>query len=210
MFRKHGLMCRKTHSAQKPLIVPQSAGHRLVLLILLITTLNAASNTGSTITLGLLIPAVIVARDHSPPALLHGITSSQFNICGGFISQVSMEDRGKIKTLWNWASWGKVSLFALKLSAKLLVCLSRGTSLMTQMIKNLRAIQETWVWSLGWDDPLEEGMATHSSILAWRIPWPEEPGRLQSMGWQRDGQKDPQFSSYSHWCLQLRSWNLLN
>ena len=92
-------MCRKTHSAQKPLIVPQSAGHRLVLLILLITTLNAASNTGSTITLGLLIPAVIVARDHSPPALLHGITSSQFNICGGFISQVSMEDRGKIKTL---------------------------------------------------------------------------------------------------------------
>ena len=44
--------------------------------------------------------------------------------------------------------------------------------------------QETWVRSLGWEDPLEEGMATHSGILAWRIPWTEEPGRLQSMGFQ--------------------------
>ena len=45
--------------------------------------------------------------------------------------------------------------------------------------------QEAWVWSLGWDDPLEEGMTTHSNILAWRIPWIEEPGGLQSMGSQR-------------------------
>ena len=55
------------------------------------------------------------------------------------------------------------------------------------MIKNLTAIQETWVWSLGREDPLEKGMATHSSILAWRIPWTEEPGGLQSMGSQRVG-----------------------
>ena len=47
--------------------------------------------------------------------------------------------------------------------------------------------QETWVPSLGWEDPLEEGMATHSSILAWRIPQTEEPGRLQSIGSQRAG-----------------------
>ena len=47
------------------------------------------------------------------------------------------------------------------------------------------AIQETWVRSLGWEDPLEKEMATHSSILAWRIPWTEEPGGLQSMGSQR-------------------------
>ena len=46
------------------------------------------------------------------------------------------------------------------------------------------AMQETWVCSLGWEDPLEEGMATHSSIPDWRIPWTEEPGRLQSMGLQ--------------------------
>ena len=48
-------------------------------------------------------------------------------------------------------------------------------------------MQETWVQSLGWEDPLEKGMSTHSSILAWRIPWTEEPGRLQSMGSQRVG-----------------------
>ena len=53
------------------------------------------------------------------------------------------------------------------------------------MIKNLPAIQETWVQSLGWEDTLERGMATHSSILAWRIPRTKEPGGLQFMGWQR-------------------------
>ena len=53
------------------------------------------------------------------------------------------------------------------------------------MVKNLPAMQETWVQSLGWDDPLEKGMATHSSILAWRIPWTEELGRLESMGLQK-------------------------
>ena len=52
-------------------------------------------------------------------------------------------------------------------------------SLVARMIKNLPAVQETRVRSLGWEDPLEKGMATHSSILAWRIPWTEEPGRLQ-------------------------------
>ena len=51
--------------------------------------------------------------------------------------------------------------------------------------KNAPAMWETWIQSLGWEDPLEEKMATHSSILAWRIPWMEEPGGLQSMGLQR-------------------------
>ena len=53
------------------------------------------------------------------------------------------------------------------------------------MIKNLSAMWEAWVQLLGWEDPLEEGMATHSSILAWRTPWTEEPGGLQSIGLQR-------------------------
>ena len=53
------------------------------------------------------------------------------------------------------------------------------------MVKNLPAVQETWVRSLGGEDPLEKGMANHSSILAWRIPQTEEPGGLQSMGLQR-------------------------
>ena len=60
-------------------------------------------------------------------------------------------------------------------------------SLLAQRVKNLPSMQETQVQSLGWEDPLEKGMATHSSILAWRIPWTEEPGRLQSMGSQRVG-----------------------
>ena len=55
------------------------------------------------------------------------------------------------------------------------------------MVKNMAATWETQVQSLGQEDPLEKGMATHSSILAWRIPWTEEPGRLQSMGSQRVG-----------------------
>ena len=51
----------------------------------------------------------------------------------------------------------------------------------TQLVENLPAIQETWVWFLGWQDPLEKEIATHSSILAWRIPWTEEPDWLQTM-----------------------------
>ena len=56
---------------------------------------------------------------------------------------------------------------------------------MAHMVKNLPAMQETWVQSLGWEGPLEKGVATDSSILAWRIPWTEKPGGLQSMGSQR-------------------------
>ena len=62
------------------------------------------------------------------------------------------------------------------------------SSQVAQRVKNLPAMQETWVWPLGREDPLEEGMATHSSILAWRIPWTEEPCGLQSIGLQRVGQ----------------------
>ena len=56
---------------------------------------------------------------------------------------------------------------------------------MAQRVKHLPAMQETWVRSLGQEDPLEKEMATHSSTLAWKIPWIEKPGRLQSMGSQR-------------------------
>ena len=57
-------------------------------------------------------------------------------------------------------------------------------SLVAQMVKNPPVKRETWIGSLGWEDPLEEGVATHSSILAWRIPWTEEPGGIQSVGSQ--------------------------
>ena len=61
------------------------------------------------------------------------------------------------------------------------------TSLVVQMVKHLSTMRETWVRALGWEDPLEEEMATHSSTIAWKISWTEEPGRLQSMASQRVG-----------------------
>ena len=62
-----------------------------------------------------------------------------------------------------------------------------GVSLVAQMVKSLLVMQETWIRSLGREDPLEKKMATHSSILAWRIPWTEGPEGLQSTGSQRAG-----------------------
>ena len=78
----------------------------------------------------------------------------------------------------------KLTLFLhLKLSRFYLVA---KASLVAQSVKNMPAIQETWFRSVGREDPLEKETATHSSILAWKISWTEEPGRLQSMGSQRD------------------------
>ena len=74
---------------------------------------------------------------------------------------------------------------SLKVKGNKQYCLSTDSFPVAQMVKNLPAVQETQVGSLGWEDPLERGMATHSSVLAWKIPWTEEPGGLQSMGSQR-------------------------
>ena len=68
-----------------------------------------------------------------------------------------------------------------------LVMTYEKTSLVAHSVKNLPAMQKTWVRSLAWEDPLEEKMAAHSSILAWRILWTEEPGRLQSKGLHESG-----------------------
>ena len=77
-----------------------------------------------------------------------------------------------------WAEWECLEIAKVHVIA---------ASLVAQMVKRLPAMQETWVQSLGWEDLLEKAMATHSSILAWKIPWTEEPDRLQSMGSQRGG-----------------------
>ena len=83
----------------------------------------------------------------------------------------------------------KISLSAVCLSETTRTPLTtpcvKHTSLVAQTVNGPPALWESWVRSLGWEDPLEEEMATHSSTLAWRIPWTEEPGRLQSMGLQR-------------------------
>ena len=82
----------------------------------------------------------------------------------------------------DWCSpWGHKKLNM----TEQLTFMAFGASLVAQLVKNPPAMQETWVRSLGWEEPLEEGMASHSSILAWRLPWTEEPGGLQSMGSQR-------------------------
>ena len=79
-------------------------------------------------------------------------------------------------------AWRKGNLLASEF-----LFISLWASLVVQTVQNPPAMRETWVWSLGWEDPLEKGMVTHSSILAWRIPWIEECSRLQSMGSQRVG-----------------------
>ena len=76
-----------------------------------------------------------------------------------------------------------------------------GAPLVAQMVKNFPAIQETQMQSLGWEDPLKKGMATHSCILAWRIPWTEEPGGLQSMGSQRVGHDRATFTFDINICV---------
>ena len=74
---------------------------------------------------------------------------------------------------------------------------------MAQMVKNLPAVQETQVRSLSQEDPLEEEMATHSSILAWRVPWTEEPCGLQSMGLKRGGHNWTRMHTLKHICYHM-------
>ena len=86
-------------------------------------------------------------------------------------------------------SWGRKELDIISIAAAgtFLYSFKCVYSLVAQMVKNLPAVQEIQIQSLGQEDPLEKGMATHCSILAWRIPWTEKPGRLQSMGSHRVG-----------------------
>ena len=71
------------------------------------------------------------------------------------------------------------------------------------LVKNWSAVQETQIRYLGWEDPLEKGMATHSSIPAWRIPWTEEPGGLQSMGLQTVGHNRVSFTLKPQWVFSI-------
>ena len=108
-----------------------------------------------------------------------------------------------IALVWNWnENWPIPVLWA---------------SLVAQTVKCLSTMLETWVQSLRWEDPLEKEMATHSSILAWKIPWTEEPGGLQSLGWQKSWtwlsnstttNCVSRFPSLMRWafCNHLRAW----
>ena len=127
----------------------------------------------------------------SPPgSSIHGILQAKnTGVCCHFLLQGSSRPRdqtqvsriaGRCFNLWATREAYRMNLIRI---CKGITWLSpryntTKASLVAQMVKNLPSMQETWVWSLGWEDPLEEGMATHSIILAWRTPWTEEPGRL--------------------------------
>ena len=90
--------------------------------------------------------------------------------------------------------WGHKELDTTEQLSHSLLCFTWGftenyspgrASLVAQRLKHLPAMRETWIQSLGWEDPLEKDMATHSSILAWKVPWTEKPDRLQTIGLQR-------------------------
>ena len=89
--------------------------------------------------------------------------------------------------VWGFFLWCALRIWAILYQASHSGTEFHQAALVAQKVKNLPAIQETWVQFLGWEDALEKGMASHSSILAWRIPWTEEPGRLKSMGSKRVG-----------------------
>ena len=113
-----------------------------------------------------------------PPFYLVTFSNHAYNSANFFLSRTPYAERSVCEllsycTISAWRSKGEL-------------CLLWG-SLLAQTVKSLPAVRETWARSLGGEDPLEKEMATHSNILAWRIPWTEEPGRLWSMGSQRVG-----------------------
>ena len=113
-------------------------------------------------------------------ALLQGIFSTQgLNLC-----LLQLLDHRQI--LYCWPSGTPIYICTCMYIAELLCC-TLGASLVAQRLKRLPVMWETRVWSLDWEDPLEREMATHSSVLAWEIPWTEEPGGLQSTESQRVG-----------------------
>ena len=87
---------------------------------------------------------------------------------------------------------------------QLLKFMSQAASLVAQRLKHLPAMRETWVRSLGWEDPLEKEMATHSSILAWRIPWAEEPGGLNSPRGRKESDTTERLHFHFHWACMLQ------
>ena len=111
------------------------------------------------------------------------------------------------------SSWVQTTCFILAQGRRrYLWCLRRTirASLVAQTITTRHATQDTWVWSLGWEDSLDKGMSTHSSVLAWRIPWTEEPGGLQSTGSQRvRHDREALTPTLGNHQVHLYSWRIL-
>ena len=138
----------------------------------------------------------------------------------GFDQREGDEEEGGVKNdtrCMSFSYWGREPWFCWlmwdgeKMKGFVSCLKTGGAFLVAQKVKNLPAIQETWVWALGWEDPLEKGMATHSSTLAWRIPWTEEPDGLQSMGsqsWTRLNFTASQATGGGWWpSTRIQTWN---
>ena len=121
-----------------------------------------------------------------PPGFLRKYVAIQWSVMG--------RTRSPGNFSWVWSTFNCLSVW--------LHC----APLVAQMVKRLSAMQETRVWSLGWEDPLEKEMAAYSSILAWKIPWTVEPGRLPSMGSQRVGHDWATWLSYGFTVPWVPSW----
>ena len=119
----------------------------------------------------------------------HSSKASILQCSAFFIVQLSHPyiTTGKTIALTRWTFVDKVMSLLFNMLSGLVITFLPWASLVAQRLKHLPGMRETQVQSLGREDPLEKEMATHSSTLAWRIPWREEPGRLQSMGLQRVG-----------------------
>ena len=103
-------------------------------------------------------------------------------LLGSLTTSMSTDSTNRFSLLWQGKSPADLEG---KESDEVRYLFPNRASAVAQMVKTLPTTQETWVPSLGWDDSLEKGIATHSSIIVWRVPWTEEPGRLQSIGLQR-------------------------
>ena len=121
-------------------------------------------------------------KGHHPPSEANDFTSSIFQLQK--LVNYKGYDSQSVLSPWHLLHWRQI--FMATFEKEHIVLIRSHTwnwaSLMTQMVRNQTAMWETKVWSLDREDPLEKGMATHSSLLAWRIPWIEEPGGLQSTG----------------------------
>ena len=151
---------------------------------------NSPNNLSRWVTLSQLHPNCFCCRSHPSPYVHTAFSFELWKVTVHCLILVTV----LFLLCSQWADLWKSALcfsFLLYYSIFFILCSDSGyylgASLVAQMVKNLPVMQETWILSLCWEDPLEKEMATHSSILAWRIPWTEESGGLPSMGPQRVG-----------------------
>ena len=124
----------------------------------------------------LILAMILLLKDQLTPQVFFSLKEDRRVRCK-WITKSGIKNQILLQKIYPISSSLLKSLaFPLSISCTSFYSILPGASLVAQMVKNLPAVQETWVWSPGWEDPLEKGMDTYSYILAWRIPWTEDPG----------------------------------